>query len=73
MEVRNMSIDILEKKLRVKLKDYKSKNRMIEEVIPEDLDELFEIVKNNQCEFAYDIKNIRRTIASHLERKIGLR
>ena len=68
-----MSIDKLEKNLRVKLKDYKSKNTMIEEVIPQDLDELFEIVKDNQCEFAYDIRTIRERIARLLEAKIGLR
>ena len=68
-----MSIDILEKNLMVKLKDYKSKNTMIEEVIPQDLDELFEIVKDNQCEFAYDIRTIRERIARLLEAKIGLR
>jgi len=68
-----MSIDILEKNLRVKLKDYKSKETMIEEVIPHDVDELFEIVKNNQCEFAYDIKTIRERIARLLEARIGLR
>ena len=68
-----MSIDILEKNLRVKLKDYKSKNTMIEEVIPHDVDELFEFVKNNQCEFAYDIRTIRERIARLLEARIGLR
>ena len=68
-----MDIDILEKNLKVKLKDYKSKNTMIEEVIPQDLDELFQIVKNNQCEFATDIRLIRQRIARLLEAKIGLR
>tara|TARA_R100001510_G_scaffold53999_1_gene56177 strand:+ start:432 stop:638 length:207 start_codon:yes stop_codon:yes gene_type:complete len=68
-----MSIDILEKNLRVKLKDYKSKNTMIEEVIPNDLDELFQIVKDNESEFAYDIKTIRSRIARLLEAKIGMR
>tara|TARA_A100001515_G_scaffold32597_1_gene25448 strand:+ start:416 stop:622 length:207 start_codon:yes stop_codon:yes gene_type:complete len=68
-----MSIDILEKNLRVKLKDYKSKETMIEETIPHDVDELFEIVKNNQCEFAYDIRTIRERIARLLEARIGLR
>jgi hypothetical protein len=63
----------LEKNLRVKLESYVGKRTMIDEVIPRDLDELFEIVKNNPEEFEWMINNIRGSISLYLENQIGLR
>ncbi len=70
-----MSIKNLEVDLRLKLKSYKSKLALIDEVIPNanDLDALFEIVKANPREFPYVIKNIRQRITIILESKIGMR
>jgi|TARA_Y100000361_G_C11020506_1_gene269240 hypothetical protein len=63
----------LEKELRVKLESYVGKRTMIDEVIPHDLDELFEIVKNNPNEFEWMIDNIRGSISIYLQKQIGLR
>tara|TARA_Y100000401_G_scaffold113168_1_gene113524 strand:- start:86 stop:313 length:228 start_codon:yes stop_codon:yes gene_type:complete len=63
----------LEKELRVKLESYVGKRTMIDEVIPHDLDELFEIVKNNPNEFEWMIDNIRSSISIYLQKQIGLR
>ena len=46
---------------------------MIEEVIPDDLDALFEIVKAHPKEFDFVINNIRQNIVLFLEHKIGMR
>tara|TARA_R110000824_G_scaffold349478_1_gene536358 strand:- start:30 stop:170 length:141 start_codon:yes stop_codon:yes gene_type:complete len=46
---------------------------MIEEVIPHDLDALFEIVKANPKEFHFVIKDIRQKISIVLQQKIGMR
>ena len=70
----------LEKNLRVKLESYVGKRTMIDEVIPHDLDILFEIVKNDPDlqlkgakEFEWMINSIRGSISLYLERQIGLR
>ena len=53
---------------------------MIDEVIPHDLDKLFEKVKNDpdlqlkaDKEFEWMINSIRGSISLYLERQIGLR
>ena len=70
----------LEKNLSVKLESYVGKRTMIDEVIPHDLDKLFEIVKNDpdlqlkaDKEFEWMINSIRGSISLYLERQIGLR
>jgi hypothetical protein len=74
MEVRKMiTLETLEKDLRVELKTYKSKRTMIDEVIPHDLDELYEIVKENPKMFSWLIRDIRNKIQLELEEKIALR
>ena len=66
-------LETLELDLRSKLKSYVSKKTMIEEVIPNDLDALFEIVKAHPKEFDFVINNIRQHIVLFLEHKIGMR
>jgi len=66
-------LETLELDLRAKLKSYVSKKTMIEEVIPDDLDALFEIVKAHPKEFHFVINNIRQHIVLFLEHKIGMR
>ena len=68
-----ITLETLEKDLRVELKTYKSKKVMIDEVIPHDLDELYEIVKENPRMFSWLIRHIRTTIQLELEEKIALR
>jgi hypothetical protein len=68
-----MSIKNLEADLRLKLKSYKSKSALIDEVIPNDLDDLLEIVKANPRQFPYVIKDIRQRIVIILEGRIGMR
>lgn len=67
------NLETLEVDLRLKLESYVGKNTMIEEVIPYDLDDLFEIVKANPKEFHFVVKDIRQKIALVLEHKIGMR
>ena len=67
------NLENLELSLRLKLKSYVDKNTMIEQVIPYDLDILFEIVKANPKEFHYVIKDIRQKISIVLQRQIGMR
>jgi len=67
------NLETLEVDLRLKLESYVGKNTMIEEVIPYDLDDLFEIVKANPKEFHFVVNNIRQHIALFLEQKIGMR
>ena len=66
-------LETLELDLRSKLKSYVGKKTMIDEVIPRDLDDLFEIVKANPKEFHFVVKDIRQKIALVLEHKIGMR
>ena len=68
-----MSIKNLVADLRLKLKSYKSKSALIDEVIPNDLDDLLEIVKANPRQFPFVRKDIRQRIAIILERIIGMR
>lgn len=68
-----LGIEVLEKELKMKLQDYKSKKTLIQEVVPNDLDKLLTIVKNNPSEFGYDIRNIRERLCRVLETKIGER
>jgi hypothetical protein len=68
-----ITLETLEKDLRVELKTYKSKRTMIDEVIPHDLDELYEIVKENPKMFSWLIRDIRNKIQLELEEKIALR
>jgi len=68
-----LGIEVLEKELKMKLQDYKSKKTLIQEVVPNDLDQLLTIVKNNPSEFGYDIRNIRERLCRVLETKIGER
>ena len=67
------NLETLEVDLRLKLESYVGKKTMIDEVIPRDLDDLFEIVKANPKEFHFVVKDIRRKIAIVLEQKIGMR
>ena len=67
-----ITLETLEKDLRVELKTYKSKRTMIDEVIPHDLDELYEIVKENPKMFSWLIRDIRNKIQLELEEKIAL-
>jgi len=66
-------LETLELDLRSKLKSYVGKKTMIDEVIPRDLDALFEIVKANPKEFPFVVQSIRQKIAIVLEQKIGMR
>ena len=68
-----ITLETLEKDLRVELRTYKSKSTMIDEVIPHDLDELYEIVKENPKMFSWLIRDIRNKIQLELEEKIALR
>ena len=68
-----ITLETLEKDLRVELRTYKSKRTMIDEVIPHDLDELYEIVKENPKMFSWLIRDIRNKIQLALEEKIALR
>jgi len=68
-----ITLETLEKDLRVELRTYKSRRVMIDEVIPRNLDELFEIVKDNPDMFCRVIRDIRNTIQLKLEEKIALR
>mgnify|MGYP003651927310 FL=1 len=68
-----ITLETLEKDLRVELRTYKSKRTMIDEVIPHDLDELYEIVKENPKMFSWLIRDIRNKIQLELEEKIALR
>jgi hypothetical protein len=67
------NLEALEVDLRIKLESYVGRKTMIEEVIPRDLDDLFEIVKANPKEFHFVVKDIRQKIAIVLEQKIGMR
>ena len=67
------NLEALEVDLRIKLESYVGRKTMIEEVIPRDLDALFEIVKANPKEFHFVVKDIRQKIAIVLEQKIGMR
>ena len=67
------NLETLEVDLRIKLESYVGRKTMIEEVIPRDLDALFEIVKANPKEFHFVVKDIRQKIALVLEQKIGMR
>ena len=67
------NLETLEVDLRIKLESYVGRKTMIEEVIPHDLDALFEIVKANPKEFHFVVKDIRQKIAIVLEQKIGMR
>ena len=67
------NLEALEVDLRIKLESYVGKKTMIDEVIPRDLDDLFEIVKANPKEFHFVVKDIRQKIAIVLEQKIGMR
>ena len=67
-----ITLETLEKDLRVELRTYKSKRTMIDEVIPHDLDELYEIVKENPKMFSWLIRDIRNKIQLALEEKIAL-
>jgi len=67
-----ITLETLEKDLRVELRTYKSKRTMIDEVIPHDLDELYEIVKENPKMFSWLIRDIRNKIQLELEEKIAL-
>jgi hypothetical protein len=67
------NLETLEVDLRIKLESYVGRKTMIEEVIPRDLDALFEIVKANPKEFHFVVKDIRQKIAIVLEQKIGMR
>ena len=72
-------LETLELDLRAKLKSnklhggYVSKNETIEEVIPHDLDALFEIVKANPKEFHFVVDDIRQHTHIFLQYKIGMR
>ena len=67
------NLETLEVDLRIKLESYVGRKTMIEEVIPHDLDALFEIVKANPKEFHFVIKDIRQKISIVLQQKIGMR
>ncbi len=67
------NLEALEVDLRIKLESYVGRKTMIEEVIPHDLDALFEIVKANPKEFHFVIKDIRQKISIVLQQKIGMR
>ncbi len=73
MSKKIVGIEVIEKELLMKLRDYKSKKTLIQEVVPNDLDQLLTIVKNNPSEFGYDIRNIRERLCRVLETKIGMR
>ena len=68
-----MNIETLEKELRVNLKSYVSKQVMVDEVVPKDIDTLCQLIKDNPIMFKRDISGIRETIKRHLEFKIGCR
>ena len=54
------NLETLEVDLRIKLESYVGRKTMIEEVIPRDLDALFEIVKANPKEFHFVVDDIRQ-------------
>ena len=54
------NLETLEVDLRIKLESYVGRKTMIEEVIPHDLDDLFEIVKANPKEFHFVVDDIRQ-------------
>jgi len=67
------NLETLEVDLRLKLESYVGKNTMIEEVIPYDLDDLFEIVKANPKEFHFIVDDIRLHTNIFLQYRIGMR
>ena len=67
------NLETLEVDLRIKLKSYIGRKTMIEEVIPHDLDALFEIVKANPKEFHFVVDDIRQHTNIFLQYKIGMR
>tara|TARA_R110000796_G_scaffold5200_1_gene19773 strand:+ start:1881 stop:2090 length:210 start_codon:yes stop_codon:yes gene_type:complete len=66
------NLNTLEEEVRIQLKDYRSKRKLILDLIPDDLDELLLIVKSNPDLFEYEISNIQSGILRYIERKIGL-
>ena len=67
------NLETLEVDLRIKLESYVGRKTMIEEVIPHDLDDLFEIVKANPKEFHFVVDDIRQHTNIFLQYKIGMR
>ena len=69
------NIDVLEKELRVLLKENKTKAQLVQEVVPradtENLDQLLLLVKSNPELYAYVIRDIRERTCRILEERIG--
>tara|TARA_R100000655_G_scaffold99569_2_gene143544 strand:- start:198 stop:413 length:216 start_codon:yes stop_codon:yes gene_type:complete len=64
-------LDVLEKELRVLLAESKTRAQCVQEVVPEDLDQLLLLVKNNPESYAYVLRDIRERTCRLLEEKIG--
>ena len=64
-------LDVLEKELRVLLKENKTKAQLVQEVVPEGLDQLLLLVKSNPESYPYVLRDIRERTCRLLEEKIG--